>query len=172
MVDMIEIAKKADKILLALWVLLLFISYKYALCWLSYLMNTFPLFLVVFWTFGGKAARKLSSGFWIINIFAGWIVPVQNKLMAYVLKRATKGDPVSVVNEIDRFGWEEYGHMSVGDVKGKEIDKAIHEHGVEKIQVGAEFGGYLGYSSIRFSHLFANDAKLYSIDPTASVSAI
>ncbi len=54
---------------------------------------------------------------------------------------------------MDKFGWEVYMHMSVGDMKGPKLDKAIKDHGVEKIKIGAEFGGYLGYSAVRFSAL-------------------
>lgn len=45
--------------------------------------------------------------------------------MAFVRENATAGDPKSVLETIDTFGYEHHWMMNVGDVKGELVDREI-----------------------------------------------
>ncbi|KAJ3143747.1 hypothetical protein HK101_003129 [Irineochytrium annulatum] len=91
------------------------------------------------------------------------------RLLNFVLKNATAGSPGSVIAALDRFGYEEAAHMSVGDAKGPIVAGFIEKH---KPQVMAELGGYCGYSAVFFSRLLPAGARYVSFEYSAEYAAI
>lgn len=66
----------------------------------------------------------------------------------YIKKYSIKYNSTSVLNIIDKFGWEETFLMNIGDIKGEIL---IHELNKKKPKNILEVGTYIGYSAIRIS---------------------
>ncbi|EGZ05417.1 hypothetical protein PHYSODRAFT_307708 [Phytophthora sojae] len=81
----------------------------------------------------------------------GQLQIIGEKCLAFVRENATAGDPKSVLETIDTFGYEHHWMMNVGDVKGELVDREIAK---VKPKILVEVGGLFGYSAVRFaSHL-------------------
>ncbi|KAJ3200200.1 hypothetical protein HK099_002782, partial [Clydaea vesicula] len=78
--------------------------------------------------------------------------------LEFVKENAKKGDPKSVIDNIDKYCYDVEWMMNVGDEKGAFIDQLILKYRPQTI---VELGGYVGYSAIRFASVLA------SINPTA-----
>jgi len=85
-------------------------------------------------------------------------------LLQHVLNTAKNGDALSVLETIDKFGWETW-MMNLGDVKGKQLDAVFNQ---QKPKVVVELGGYCGYSAVRMAHLLTilgdEESHFYSIE--------
>lgn len=66
--------------------------------------------------------------------------------LQYVRTHARKGDPKSVMNAIDKFGWTEQWMMNIGDTKGDILSAEIIKKSPKNV---LEVGVYVGYSSVR-----------------------
>ena len=51
------------------------------------------------------------------------------RLVQYVLDNATQGDPQSILDTLDEFGWQEHWMMFVGPEKGEILDAQIDKLG-------------------------------------------
>lgn len=89
-------------------------------------------------------------------------------MLEFVLAKAKKGDPKSVMDAVDEFGWKNW-MMNVGPVKGVFLDNAIRAKSPKWVM---ELGGYCGYSAVRIASQLGPDAKLISVDPSTSANAI
>jgi len=56
--------------------------------------------------------------------------------------------------------------MNLGDVKGDLMDQTIKDHGLAKIKVAVEFGGYCGYSAVRLGNVLPASSKIYTVEST------
>ncbi|XP_078392116.1 catechol O-methyltransferase A-like isoform X2 [Cetorhinus maximus] len=83
------------------------------------------------------------------------------RMLKYVLETATRGDPQSVVDAIDRFCNTVEWAMNVGDEKGLILDQIVLE-----VDPGLvlELGTYCGYSTVRIARLLKPGARLYTVE--------
>lgn len=89
----------------------------------------------------------------------------ENRMVEYVQKEAPQGDGAKTVEAIDKFCTDNW-MMNFGDVKGKQMDEAIQTHGIHKIKTAIEFGGYIGYATLRLANLLPSTVKMYSVEST------
>ena len=98
--------------------------------------------------------------------------PKEMKCLEYVLTNATKNNPKSIYETIDKFCVLEKDNwmMNVGPEKGVTIDNLIKEKNALSM---LELGTYMGYSAIRFSQFLAPNGKYVTIDvnPTTTNKA-
>jgi catechol O-methyltransferase len=87
-------------------------------------------------------------------------------LLQHVLSNATDGSPASVMENIDKFGWEQRWVMCVGDVKGKFLDDALGLVTPQPCTTVLELGLYCGYSATRIASQLPAHGKLYSVEPS------
>lgn len=85
------------------------------------------------------------------------------RIVQAVTSGAPKGDGKKTVEIIDKFCYENW-MMNLGDTKGDQMDEAIKAHGLGKLKVAVEFGGYCGYSTVRLANVLAPETKLYTIE--------
>ncbi|KAH7480007.1 hypothetical protein KRP22_009921 [Phytophthora ramorum] len=78
----------------------------------------------------------------------GQLEIIGEKCLAFVRENAKPGDPKSVLEAIDTFGYEHHWMMNVGDVKGELVDQEITK---VKPKILVELGGLFGYSAVRFA---------------------
>ncbi len=94
--------------------------------------------------------------------------PVQ--AAAYVEQHASRGDPIDVLQTLDRFAREERWLMSVGPEKGPLIQELA-----ERLPADArilELGAYCGYSSVLIASAFGPQCQVVSVEINeASVSS-
>ncbi|KAL3657957.1 hypothetical protein V7S43_017162 [Phytophthora oleae] len=68
----------------------------------------------------------------------GQLEIIDEEYLAFVHENATQGDPKSVLEAIDTFGYDHHWMMSVGDVKGELVDREIAKI---KPKILVELGG-------------------------------
>ena len=83
------------------------------------------------------------------------------RCLDFVKTRAKRGDAVSVLNEIDKFGWTEDFLMNVGDAKGEILSTALKQKGPTHV---LEVGAYIGYSATLISSNLLPEAHLTSVE--------
>ncbi|XP_062891589.1 catechol O-methyltransferase A-like [Mobula hypostoma] len=83
------------------------------------------------------------------------------RMLKYVLDRATAGSPQSVVDTIDEFCKGIEWAMNVGDEKGSILDQVVTE---VNPSIALELGTYCGYSTVRIARLLKPGARLYTIE--------
>ncbi|XP_041037415.1 catechol O-methyltransferase A isoform X2 [Carcharodon carcharias] len=83
------------------------------------------------------------------------------RVLACVLETATRGDPQSVLDAVDRFCNTVEWAMNVGDEKGLILDRIVSE-----VDPGLvlELGTYCGYSTVRIARLLKPGARLYTVE--------
>lgn len=91
------------------------------------------------------------------------------RLLKAVRKRATRGDPQSVIAAIDHFCRHSEWAMNVGDEKGSILDSVVSELNPEKV---LELGTYCGYSTVRIARLLPPGARLITLEFNADYAAI
>ncbi|KAL4124394.1 hypothetical protein PRIC2_007992 [Phytophthora ramorum] len=98
---------------------------------------------------------------------------IGEKCFQFVRENATAGDPKSVLDAIDTFGYEHQWMMCVGDVKGELLDQEVTKL---KPKILAELGGFSGYSAIRFANklreLSGPAVHVYSFEISPQFAAI
>ncbi|XP_053557890.1 catechol O-methyltransferase [Bombina bombina] len=93
----------------------------------------------------------------------------EQRILQFVLQNAVRGDPQSVVDNIDKYCREKEWAMNVGDEKGLILDNAVKE---TDPSVLLELGTYCGYSSIRISRLLKPGARLFTIEMNPAYAAV
>jgi catechol O-methyltransferase len=83
------------------------------------------------------------------------------QVLSTVYETAKEGNPQSVLDAIDRYGWDFQWLMNVGDDKAKLIKDILNE---KKPKIAVELGGFLGYSAIMFASHMPADSHFYSIE--------
>ncbi|KAE8881061.1 hypothetical protein PF005_g14877 [Phytophthora fragariae] len=103
----------------------------------------------------------------------GQLKIIGEKCLAFVRENATAGEPKSVLEAIDTFGYEHHWMMNVGDVKGELVDQEIAK---VKPKVLVELGGLFGYSAVRFAsqmrELSRPSVHVYSFEISPDFAAI
>ena len=96
-------------------------------------------------------------------------IPMHFAALEVVMDRATPGDPDSVLQAIDDFGWEGNMMINIGNVKGKHLDdaaiEAVSNSNKAKPMLAVEFGTFLGYGSVRLARHLPPGGKLITVDP-------
>jgi len=95
-------------------------------------------------------------------------VSPEEKLLRFVVKNATEGDPESVLRAIHTF-CAINPMMHVGETKGRILDQTISRH---EPKIAVEFGAYCGYSAVRTARLLPPGGHLYSIEFNPLFAAI
>ncbi|KAE9357522.1 hypothetical protein PR003_g1730 [Phytophthora rubi] len=103
----------------------------------------------------------------------GQLKIIGEKCLVFVHENATAGEPKSVLEAIDTFGYEHHWMMNVGDVKGELVDQEIAK---VKPKVLVELGGLFGYSAVRFAsqmrELSRPSVHVYSFEISPDFAAI
>ncbi|KAM4707909.1 catechol O-methyltransferase-like isoform 1-T1 [Discoglossus pictus] len=85
----------------------------------------------------------------------------EQRILEFVLQNAERGDPQSVVDNIDKYCTEKEWAMNVGEKKGLILDKIFLE---TDPSVVLELGTYCGYSAVRIARLLKPRARLYTVE--------
>ncbi|KAM4808112.1 uncharacterized protein WCC33_003274 [Rhinophrynus dorsalis] len=85
----------------------------------------------------------------------------EQRILDFVLENAVRGDPQSVVDNIDRYCRHKEWAMNVGDEKGLILDKVLKE--TDPLTV-LELGTYCGYSAVRMARLLKPGARLLTVE--------
>ncbi|XP_043924635.1 catechol O-methyltransferase [Protopterus annectens] len=85
----------------------------------------------------------------------------EQRILDFVIKTATKGDPKTVVNAIDKYCSEQEWAMNVGDKKGLILDQVLQACNPHTV---LELGTYCGYSAVRMASLLKPGARLLTVD--------
>ncbi|KAG7400007.1 hypothetical protein PHYBOEH_007348 [Phytophthora boehmeriae] len=103
----------------------------------------------------------------------GQLQIIGKRCLAFVRENATAGDPKSVLEAIDTFGYEHHWMMNVGDVKGELVDQEVAK---VKPKILVELGGLFGYSAVRFAskmrELSGPSVHVYSFEISPDFAAI
>jgi catechol O-methyltransferase len=96
------------------------------------------------------------------NLLKNWQVGDgrEEKLAAYVLKNAPKGNAAEVIKVIDDYAYNESFLINVGDEKGKILDDALVARKPKHV---LELGTYCGYSSLRMA-VASPESKIVSLE--------
>ncbi|KAM4707910.1 catechol O-methyltransferase-like isoform 2-T2 [Discoglossus pictus] len=85
----------------------------------------------------------------------------EQRILEFVLQNAERGNPKSVVDNIDKYCGEKEWAMNVGGEKGLILDKILLE---TDPSVVLELGTYCGYSAVRIARLLKPGARLYTVE--------
>lgn len=85
----------------------------------------------------------------------------EQRILDFVKENAVRGDPQSVVDQIDKYCSQKEWAMNVGDEKGLILDSILKE---TDPSVALELGTYCGYSAIRIARLLKPNARLLTIE--------
>lgn len=88
----------------------------------------------------------------------------EERLAAYVLKHARRGDVADAIRVIDEYCYEQSFLINVGDEKGAILDAAVRAAKPKRV---LELGAYCGYSALRMAAA-APDAKITSVEFSAA----
>lgn len=94
-----------------------------------------------------------------LNILTGSSRP--ERMLKAVQKKATKGDPQSVIEAIDYHCRHTEWAMNVGDEKGPILDSVVSE---VNPSTTLELGTYCGYSTLRIARLLSPGSKLITVE--------
>ncbi|XP_054640058.1 catechol O-methyltransferase B [Dunckerocampus dactyliophorus] len=104
---------------------------------------------------------------WILDTLTQSTRP--QRLLAAVHKKATRGNPLSVVKAIDEFCSHNEWAMNVGDEKGCILDSVVSD--VKPLYV-LELGTYCGYSTVRIASMLQPHAKIITLEFNRDYAAI
>ncbi|XP_029550449.1 catechol O-methyltransferase B isoform X2 [Salmo trutta] len=96
-------------------------------------------------------------------------LPWQQRILKAVQRKATVGDPQSVITAIDHFCRHREWAMNVGDEKGSILDSVVSE--VSPVTV-LELGTYCGYSTVRIARLLPPGACVITLEFNPDYAAI
>nr|DBA23099.1 TPA: hypothetical protein GDO54_014052 [Pyxicephalus adspersus] len=85
----------------------------------------------------------------------------EQRILQFVLQNAVRGNPQSVLDQIDKYCREKEWAMNVGDEKGLILDNVLQETNPSLV---LELGTYCGYSAIRIARLLKPGALLFTIE--------
>lgn len=88
----------------------------------------------------------------------------EERLVAYVLERAQRGDVADVIRVIDAYCYQESVLINIGDEKGAILDEAIRRAQPRQV---LELGAYCGYSALRMAAA-APEAQITSVELNAA----
>ncbi|KAI1892991.1 hypothetical protein AGOR_G00139200 [Albula goreensis] len=91
------------------------------------------------------------------------------RLLRAVQKKATQGDPQSVIATIDHFCRHSEWAMNVGDEKGSILDSVVTELNPSS---ALELGTYCGYSTVRIARLLPPGSKLITLEFNPAYAAV
>ncbi|XP_048873628.1 catechol O-methyltransferase A [Brienomyrus brachyistius] len=83
------------------------------------------------------------------------------RLLKAIQKKATRGDPQSVISAIDYFCRHKEWAMNVGDEKGAILDSVVSE---VNPSTALELGTYCGYSTVRIARLLPPETRLITLE--------
>ncbi|KAM4052003.1 catechol O-methyltransferase-like [Anomaloglossus baeobatrachus] len=93
----------------------------------------------------------------------------EQRVLQYVLDNATRGDPQTVVDNIDLYCNQKEWAMNVGDQKGLILDNVVKETNPNLV---LELGTYCGYSAVRIARLLKPGAHLFTVEFNPTYAAI
>ncbi|XP_075131891.1 catechol O-methyltransferase isoform X2 [Leptodactylus fuscus] len=93
----------------------------------------------------------------------------EQRVLQYVLDNATRGDPQSVIESIDKYCNEKEWAMNVGDQKGLILDNVVREANPREL---LELGTYCGYSAVRIARLLQPGARLLTVEFNPAYAAV
>ncbi|XP_069817185.1 catechol O-methyltransferase-like [Dendropsophus ebraccatus] len=93
----------------------------------------------------------------------------EKRILQYVLDNAARGDPQSVVENIDKYCYQKEWAMNVGDQKGLILDNVVKE---TNPSVLLELGTYFGYSAVRTARLLKPGARLFTVEFNPAYAAV
>lgn len=85
----------------------------------------------------------------------------EQKCLNYVFETAIRGNATSVLNAIDKFGWEDTFLMNVGDIKGQILTNELNK---TSPKIVLEVGAYIGYSAVRIASILPSNSRLISVE--------
>lgn len=85
----------------------------------------------------------------------------EQRILSFVQENAARGDPQSVVDNIDKYCRNLEWAMNVGDEKGLIVDDVVIERDPSVI---LELGTYCGYSAIRIARLLRPEARVFTLE--------
>ncbi|XP_072269874.1 catechol O-methyltransferase-like [Pyxicephalus adspersus] len=85
----------------------------------------------------------------------------EHRMLQFALENAVRGDPQSVVDNIDKYCRHREWAMNVGDEKGLILDEVVKERDPSII---LELGTYCGYSAIRIARLLKPGARMFTLE--------
>lgn len=89
--------------------------------------------------------------------------------LAHVRAHAERGNPQSVLREIDRFARTSKWMMNVGDVKGEILKSSLLR---ANPQLVLELGAYCGYSAITMASTIAPEARVVTVEMSEEFAQI
>ena len=104
------------------------------------------------WFKARRATRQLKEQMFGEN-------PRAPRVLQYILKNTSPGDPQAVLDAMDHFGRHDQFLMNVGDEKGLILDAAVRQ---SKAGRALELGCYCGYSAVRIGRLLQESFRLRS----------
>ncbi|XP_053327168.1 catechol O-methyltransferase-like [Spea bombifrons] len=93
----------------------------------------------------------------------------EQRVLEFVLKNAVRGDPQSVVDNVDKYCSQKEWAMNVGDQKGLILDEIVK---ATDPSVLLELGTYCGYSAIRIARLLKPGARFYTVEMNPAFAAV
>ncbi|XP_067832347.1 catechol O-methyltransferase A-like isoform X2 [Heptranchias perlo] len=108
---------------------------------------------------------------WIYLHLRDWLTRSSQpeRMLKYVREMATRGDPQSVVDTIDRFCNSVEWAMNIGDEKGLFLDQTVLDVNPGNV---LELGTYCGYSAVRIARLLRPGARLYTVEFNADTAKV
>ncbi|XP_044131514.1 catechol O-methyltransferase-like [Bufo gargarizans] len=93
----------------------------------------------------------------------------EQRILEFVQENAVKGDPQSVVDNIDNYCSQKEWAMNVGDEKGLILDKVFKETNPTTV---LELGTYCGYSATRMARLLKQGGRLLTVEMQPEHAAV
>jgi catechol O-methyltransferase len=83
------------------------------------------------------------------------------RLLQYLLETTPPGDPPATLRAIDEFARSQRFLMTVGDIKGRILSRALVAAGATRV---LELGTYCGYSAMLMAHQLGPEGHLDSVE--------
>ncbi|KAE8634779.1 hypothetical protein XENTR_v10002435 [Xenopus tropicalis] len=93
----------------------------------------------------------------------------EQRILDFVLKNAVRGDPQSVIDNIDKYCSQREWSMNVGNEKGIILDNVVKESNPSTI---LELGTYCGYSAVRICRLLKPGVRFFTVEFNPAYAAV
>ncbi|XP_072271778.1 catechol O-methyltransferase-like [Pyxicephalus adspersus] len=93
----------------------------------------------------------------------------EQRVLQFVLQNAIRGDPKSVIDNIDKYCSQREWAMNVGDQKGLILDNVLKESNPNTV---LELGTYCGYSTVRIARLLKPGARFLTVEFNPAFAAV